>query len=495
MITLNSIFRQYSNADILIICIACILVVVALYKIDTLNRPIENDKLTGRSRAKYPKLNKKLLFKNPTGIIFGKWKNRYVCKPNDVDGHCFIIGGSGSGKSSCLVIPTLLANPDIAKFVLDIKGELSFKSVKYGSENIAIFNPQDRSTYGYNPFFLLNKDSTNQTILETMQLVAFSLIQLNAHEKDPFWKVSARNLLIGLLIYYYKQGVTDFVSIVDEILGKPIEENIQAVMENSKPNSNEYHYIVQFSNMAKETLYSVVGNINNHLVIFANDNDIRFAFKDNPLKMNPHMLEDGYSIYLSIREEKLSAYYDVLQLIINQTLAELEKRPEDSHNILFCIDELPRILSAGKLEHLLDGIKTLRSRRVTLFLITQSLEALMNAYSENEVADIISNCPYIVVLSASSVKTLKLLTELCGKYRAKKRQWNGDGKKQKISITFEDKPIVKPDELMTLQNTGEAILISPYGYSRIKKTPYYKGKAFKDKANEIIKYNQTISNM
>ena len=40
------------------------------------------------------------------------------------DGHVFLLGGSGSGKSSCLVIPTLLANPDMRVFATDIKGEL-----------------------------------------------------------------------------------------------------------------------------------------------------------------------------------------------------------------------------------------------------------------------------------------------------------------------------------------------------------------------------------
>ena len=39
---------------------------------------------------------------------------------------------------------------------------------------------------------------------------------------------------------------------------------------------------------------------------------------------------------------------------------------------------------------------------------------------------------------------------------------------------------------MTLKNTGEAILISPYGYSRVKKIPYYQDKLLKPMAEEII---------
>ena len=206
-------------------------------------------------------------------------------------------------------------------------------------------------------------------------------------------------------------------------------------------------------------------------------------------------LEKGYSVYLSIKEEKLSAYYDVMQLIINQTLAQLEKRPEDSEPVIFVIDELPRILSAGKLDRLLDGARTLRSRKVCLFLITQSTEALMSAFTENEVADLISNCPYIIVLSASSAKTQKSVCSWCGKYKVRKTSWSGSGKDRKTTVSYEEKDIVEPSDLMTLKNTGEAILITPYGYSRVKKVPYYEDKVLKPMADEIVKYNKTISDM
>jgi len=455
-------------------------------------RPNSKEAITGKEAAKRPQVDKSLLYRKPEGIVFGKYKGLYVCRNLSLDGHVFLIGGSGSGKSSCLVIPSLLANPKANIFAVDIKGELSFKSTKYGGKHVLIFNPQDRNTCGYNAFYALSENSTSQQILEVMQNIAFSLISLPANVKDPFWKTSTRNLLIGLLIYYYKQGTVDFIGIIDEILGRPVKESIDAVMNNAKPKSVEYRYIVQFKDMEDETLGGIAAEMNNHIVIFANDQDIRYAFKDNGRKVNPTMLEKG-SIYLSIREEKLTSYYDVMQLIINQTLAQLEKRPEDSKKqIIFVIDELPRILSAGKIDRLLDGARTLRSKKVCLFFITQSTEALMSAFTENEVADLISNCPYIVVLSASSTKTQKSVCSWCGKYKARKQSWSGSGKDRNVSVSYEEKDIVEPSDLLTLPNTGEAILISPYGYSRIKKVPYYEDKILKPMADEIIAYNKNI---
>ena len=453
--------------------------------------------MSGKQKAMYPEIPKSLLHKIPSGILLGRDRRsgKYVCKPLNEDGHVFLIGGSGSGKSSAFVIPTLLINKSTRVFAVDIKGELSFKSTKYGNEHVRIFNPSDRSKYGYDPLYNLSENSTTQQIMETMQNISFSLISLPAGLKDPFWKNSARNLLTGLLIFYYKQGIREYIAIIDEILKQPVKESIKAVMFNAKPTSVEYHYVVQFKDMEDETLGGIVAEMNNHLVVFANDQDIRYAFMDNPNRVNPLDLEKGFSIYLSIKEEKLSDYYDVMQLIINQTLSQLEKRPEDSEPIIFIIDELPRILSAGKLDRLLDGARTLRSRKVCLFLITQSTEALMSAFTENEVADLISNCPYIIILSASSPKTQKSVCSWCGKYKVQKKSWSNGGKSRNTNISYEEKDIVEPSDLLTLKNTGEAILITPNGYCRVKKTPYYEDKILKPMSDEVIKYNKTISNL
>lgn len=468
---------------------------IIYFAIDNLGAPKEKNAFSGKEKAMYPSVDKEMLYEEPTGIVFGKYRRKYVCRDLKEDGHVFLIGGSGSGKSSCFVINSILANPNARIFALDIKGELSLKTAKYGSEHTLIFNPQDRSQYGYNPLFDLNENSSSQKIYEVMQTIAFSLISKPADLKDPFWKDSARNLLLGLMIHYYKKGRIDFVGIIDEILSKPIRDSIDDIQKNAPKNSVEYRYMNQFFDMEDETLGGIVSEMNNHIVIFVNDQDIRFAFKDNGCKLNPQYLENGYSIYLSIREEKLSPYYDVMQLIINQTLAELEKRPEGSEEIIVIIDELPRILSAGKLERLLDGARTLRSRNCILFLITQSTEALMSAFTENEVADLIANCPYIVVLQASSRKTQNSIVDWCGKYKARKQTWNGSGNERKITISYEEKNIVEPSELIKLPKTGEAILISPYGYNRIKKVPYYKDKYLKPIAKEIYSYNESILDM
>lgn len=451
---------------------------------------------TKKQVAMYPEVPQQLIAgSKPSGIVLGKYHGKYVCRPIEQDGHYLIVGGSGSGKSSALIIPTLLINNDVPAFVLDIKGELSRLAKKKGDTKVHIFNPNDRRSYGYDPFYNLKKESTEQEILETMQMVTFSLISLSANVKDPFWKTSARNMLCGLMIYHFKLGKNNLVDIMDAILGQSIKTSIQEVMTGSDPTTAESRYLVQFSDMADETISGIYAEMASNIIVFANDQDIRYALKHNSLKCSPVDLENGNSIYVVIREDKLTAYNQVLQLIINQTLNALEKRPEKSAPILFLIDELPRILSAGKIERLLDASRTLRSRNVRLTLVTQSVEALMTVYSENEVVDLISNCNYKIILDASSQKTQHTISEWCGNYKEKKKIWNEAGTKQKTGISFEEKPIVEGSDLMTLAQTGEAILICPYGYFRIQKTPYYKDKILKKLADEVAEYNKTVEEL
>lgn len=447
---------------------------------------------SNRQLAKYPAVNSKIIKTTPTGIIFGKSRGKYVCKDIEEDGHVFLLGGSGSGKSSCLVIPTLLANPDMRVFATDIKGELHIKASKYGNPHDLIFDPEDRNTFGYDPLYAINENSREQEILEMMLNITFSLIPFPPSTKDPFWINSSRNMLTGLLIYLYQSGIHNLIEIMDEILGRPIGELIEEVISSTDSSRACFRYLIQFSSMPDETRTGVFSEMANHIMIFANDQDIRYALRDNPFKIDPTRLNDGYSIYLCISESKLEAYRDLMMLVYNQVFIELEKRSEDAPPVLFVMDELPRVLSTGKLEHLLDGIRTLRSRKVTLFLISQSLEALMNAYSENEVADLISNCPYIVVLSASSVKTQEAIISWCGSYIEKKTSFNHGFKNNSTGTSYDKENIIEGSDLMSLPLTDEAILISPYGYNRISKTPYYKDKYFKKLADEVKNYNDTL---
>lgn len=466
---------------------------VMIMKIADSNKPNRKAAIQGLDEFKYPAVDKKLMSKKPIGVMFGKYKNRYVCKKPDEDGHVIILGGSGSGKSSTVIIPMLLCNEDVGSFCIDIKGELSYKSSDYADSNTVIFNPLDRFSYGYDVFYALNDNSSSQEIYEVVQNVVYSLINIPTNEKNPFWKNSARGMLMGLMIYYYNKGTKNFIDIIDLILSKPLKEQIEDIINEGNTKSNEYKLLIQFKDLADDTMSGIVVELVNSINLFSTDNDIRYSFRDNPKKFNPFMIEEQKHIFIVIEEHKLMAYNQVLHIIINQALSELEKRTENSKQVLFIIDELARILSSSKIERLLDAVRTLRSRKVNLILATQSLDSLMIAYSEKEVQDLVANCSYKVILDASNPATEKEIIGWCGKYKARKKSWNtGDKVSGKGSISYEETDIVTEADLMQLRNTGELILISSYGYNRLKKVAYYEDRYLKEISDKYINNNDVI---
>ena len=503
----QSILNANKEAIVAAICVG---IICWLITYDNIYHP-NPEESSRKSRFLHPKVPKALLHKEPCGIVFGmdKRTGKYVCQDIAKRGiaHELIIGGSGSGKSSCFIIPTLLCNQDQTVVAIDIKGELSAKSVKYAvaaaDGRICILNPNDRTMYGFDLLHELNviAEPTTQQIVSTWQQIAVCLITKAPDEKDPYWSDSARNLCMGLGIYYYKQGCTEFIDVVDRILGAPITEQVTEVLDNAKPTSPEYRYIVQFGDLTDDkgrvTLGTIFSNLANKLTLFVNDADLRYWLKTNPRRCSPYtVFREHKSMYIVLKEEKLDVYAGLLKLIIDQLLKEAERLPDisggDGNNVLFVIDELPRILQASKLTSLLSGTKTLRSKGVILCMVTQSYSALQQAYSRQEVDDLINNCEFVVCLSAKDPSTAKMISAWCGKYleRSVSRQ---DGRSKSKSTSYTDKDILTEADLLKLQESGEAILISPYGWNRIKKTPYYKDRYFKQISDDIIESNKTYS--
>ena len=235
----------------------------------------------------------------------------------------------------------------------------------------------------------------------------------------------------------------------------------------------------------------------NKLTLFANDLDLRYWLKTNPRRCTPYsVFSEHKSIYITLREEKLEVYAGLLKLLIDQLLREAERQPDVSggngESVLFVIDELPRILQSGKLNSLLSGTKTLRSKGVVLIMVTQSYSALQQAYSKSEVDDLINNCEFIACLSAKDPATARMISAWCGKYleRSISRQ---DGKNRSSNTSFSEQSILTEADLLKLQESGEMILISPHGWNRIQKVPYFKDKYFKKISDEIQKSNDAYT--
>lgn len=413
------------------------------------------------------------------GVVFGKQSGKYAIMPETTDGHILVIGGAGSGKTASIAIPTLMSWKERV-FAIDIKGELYQKTAKArGIENIKVFNPTDRNTFRYDPFYTLK---TSDDVASAARQISMSICSLPPDTKDPFWIKSAQNLLTGLILYFFGLEY-NFSDTMLEIKSQPISTLIDTIMVDERAEVKKVKaHIAEFSEMDSKTLSGVFAELSNHITVFATNEDLQRALNGTGDCIAPDDLENGKDIYCCIPEHKLDEWKDLLSMMCNQFLKFFESRAEaNTKPILFLIDEFPRL---GKIEAISNGLATLRSKKIHIVLIVQSKSQLNAIYGKDTAEVIADNCSYKAILKATEPNTQEWCSKLIGTYDKKKVSSNynadimGIGKGQGTSTGTEEKRIIKPEEFAYLQ---DVVCVFPNGYKRLQKSNYYADKTFLDK--------------
>ena len=455
-----------------------------------------------RNNALRPKIPKQLLFDTPksNSVIFGRdiFSDKYVMKdPTEIQ-HTLIVGMTGSGKTSAVLIPSLISSINGSKQILDIKSrELTLKCADLESDNTYVvdLNRSDAYCYGWNVFYKLHHDSTEHDVLNVLQEIA-SIILPDAKSGDQFWTQAARNLFIGLGIFEYLHcEKRNFVEVIETMLSIPLREHLETALNTVKKDSLIASFLTAYRDTEDETLMSIQITMTQPLYIFM-QRDIQYAFKANAKKADPTLLNtEGVSMYLCVDENRLDTGYDkLIQIILKQTLSEIQSR-ETAYdgpitNLYWdefgrCCDSCPDMLKTTA-----SFLKTARSKRANLTMAVQSLDS----FDKKLLYDILANITYLFVLNCSNANSLtaEITVKLAGKYYEKRKSFNS-GKNRNSSTSYEEKDILRAGDLNTLGSEA-ILLVSNLGYYRTDKsrTAYYKYEPFKSKYESIYARNSEI---
>ena len=452
---------------------------------------------TQKKIATYPKVPKKYLNKEPEGVILGTYKNQYVRIPTQEIYHYCVIGGSRSGKTSTVLLDTLLANfatkkNDFLTYAIDIKGELHIKSSYSHSPDIMVVNPTDQTTAGWDVYYRLRDNPSDDLIIEVMQEVASALI-ISTSKSDSFFVNNAQDMFVGMLLYFYQQG-ENFIDSVNKILESEIKSLIGEIIKSSEPSDLHYTYLAKFDGKDAESVEDCMVELTTNLSVFGSKSDIKYCFRDNPIKASPFTFKENKSVFLAIPEHMLESYKAILRLCTVQTLKEMERRPDASGKevknkpMIILIDEFARL---GRMEGIFNALATLASKKISVILAFQSLAQCEVIYSKEETRVLMDNCRVKVICEVSDPQSAKAVQDWCGKYREKKETLSA-GKNRHKTYTYEDKDIVQPNDLITLVNQEEVILIiSGVGYLRPKKCYYFKDSQISKLAQKVRNHNTT----
>lgn len=411
-----------------------------------------------------------------SAFLFGKTYGDYVGKIQDKDGHIAIFGGSGSGKSSTIAIPNL-ATWKSPIFAFDFKGELVARARKRKYRILNMIEEQAK-LYWYDPFYFIRQDG-DENLVQNARELAQAIIPLPCNVSDPFWIMSARDILTGAILYYFDIGAA-FIDAMIEIKTTSMSQLFATISTNATAKACVNPDLDHNPKM----LAGVSAELHNHIAIFATDSlvqDVLSPSKDTSCDNIKWEQLETSDIFIRIDQSKIRQWGSVIRMMITQLIRTLERRPEkyspegaNISPILLLFDEFPLY---GKIDVITSVPATLRSKNVTIALFNQSLADLDAIYGKDIRRVILDNCSYKVILNASDAETQRYFSDLVGTVKVPLKGISttytefGQPSGYSCNITEARELIIHPHEFASLQNI---VLLHPYGFSRIEKISYYK---------------------
>lgn len=412
-----------------------------------------------------------------SGIIFGRKACRVVYSPASEEGHVIVFGGSGSGKTSAVLIPTLRSlrkNNRSTVFCIDIAGDISGNAAA-GMRNTLIYAPGSGKSIPYSPFSTIDSLETEEDRNEALENIAFLLMPelQDASANAQFFHREGRKILTSALIAGYHSGM-DFINICEHIA----EQSYQALFEwiDKTGYQSAIRYINGFEGSSPQNTAGCMQSAAAAVALFANNTAVKQSIRRPRYREDyytPTALEE-YNVFVVLPDDKIDLYQPLMQLLVSQTIQYLSTRSLTAkHTIILCLDELP---SLGHLP-VLDVVRKFRKRKIRLLALTQSLADLDLTYGERERVAILENFRYTLVLSASSIETQQYFSKRIGNVRRKQitttsRMYD----RSTVSETETREPAINPQDLARLGD--HLILLYPGGYIQLKKNYYFKQPDF-----------------
>lgn len=404
-----------------------------------------------------------------SGILFGKKGKKIICSPSEREGHIWVSGGSGSGKTSSILIPTLNVF-DGTIFTIDISGDISSN---VNRPDKLIYEPENSQTIPYNIFHVIdlaNNESEQDELLEQLALLLMPETP-NMSDTSLYFTTEGRKILTASLIAFYHQHL-DFVNICEVIYEHSWNELFNKI--DSTQNYKAISYINSFLGANEQNTSGCKQQTDSAIKLFASNDKVKNSIhrpQKDELFFAPNQLEN-YSVFINIPDSKLELYSDLLHIITAQTLEYFSNRSNNSnHTILFALDEFS---SLGKLE-IIHALRTLRKKHIRIMILTQSFSDIDLVYGKAERTAMMCNLKFKVILDASDTDTQEYYSKLIGQEIVLRHSTShGSGKTTKTNSESKDW-IIDPVKFSQL---GESlILIHPTGYMILKKNYWFeKGK-------------------
>lgn len=450
----------------------------------TLRSALHNRDLPSRRKidASHPAVPEKYLSLVPSGYILGRMGQKYVRILPSQESFCALVCSSpGAGKSVTLMA-SLLGNycsPD-RKFLTiatDPKGELSEKFADL--PDVKIVSITDREKYGYNPFFWYNVSMSDEEMEPYLKTMAEALVSDSGGERNAYFWANARKILIGLLAWLIRKGVTfpesmtaisthDVMALIDQALDESDSELVKKMLSS-------------YVGKTGEDMQSIQTEVTTSIDIFAASSSMDWALAESPRMVSPYDIACDHSIFLSIEQERIVEYGAFIRLFYAQVFQYLIADRENHVNsaqmpIWVLLEEAPLY---GAIPHLDFFLSTCRSKKISVYVVCQSISQLEGAYGKERANTILDDCLVKVVLGVANNETAELFSKMTGQYDEEKAGTQANGLLKlpaSYSYSQERRRCMDPEEFFRLKDYDSVVLFIDGSFMQVKKIKYFEDR-------------------
>lgn len=427
---------------------------------------------------------------NFRGVLLGRKGSTFFYSPVEDEGHIGVFGGSGSGKTSAVLIPSLRSWCASGGnfFAIDISGDIASNVGRFiPKDKRIVINTEKESSIKYNVFGPIDKLERMDEITSALERLALLLMPDNpdsTNEASKFFRDNGRTMLEASLIAFYDNENTDeryplmkphmdFVEICELIYKSSFEQLKEMIELTEVP---EAVALIAKYNPADRNINGCIGECTKAIESFAKNSNLQRTIGRPQVKPDgkkekaytPGALEK-YNVFIRIPDSKLEQYGAFMRLITTQTLEYFSTRPKDKRTpLLFALDEFA---SFGEMD-IIGAFRKLRKNRIRIMIVTQSLADLDSIYGRESRRSIMDNMNYKIVLSAGDPDTQMQFAQMIGRKETVNHSQTTSSNNSSNTTSETEKWAIDPAEFSKLGKN--LVLIHPKGFCKLVKAPYFK---------------------
>lgn len=420
---------------------------------------------------------------NTEGIILGKFGKWRIFSPTKAEAHIAVLGGSGSGKTSCIGIPTLRKWRGNF-FAIDISGDITH-AIRNDVPAIIYspLEPRPLAITCYDPFYEIDKinDPIEQrTALRNMAHYLIKENHGNKHYAGAWYDANGRDILKAAFLAFYEQG-DDFIEIAKKVVHNDYETLFKLIDDCG--NDEASALLNKFQPLRSQDIGGCFESAQSALLPFTNsvlDTWIGRSNQTGRPSFGPSTIEENSIIFI-LPDKKREQFAPLTELMVNQLFDYLSGRDLTARRkILFFLDEFASFPNIN----ISPALQKFRKRKVRIMLLFQSLAQLDRNYGISTRQEIMDNIGITAICKLSNVETQEYFSKKAGSKIITRRSYTSSG--SSTSTEMKDRAI-EPEAFEKLRKT--LIIFSNGQYLRVFKA-FDHEERHEDQPNTVVMYDE-----